>query len=1368
MALIGLRRWFGGRPRRTSPSGDSWGYNLRRMSGHEVTNQGLSSNTTDEGRLHITSVDGLGDQQTQNDAEIWADDDEQHTLEPSRKSVERKTSAEEQPTSLLLDHLEPTPSVSFGPADFKNLKATGSKYDECPAGAKEWLTSFGVLRPGTDVSLRLFSIQKIDKNPSGPSASDGDDQSSLLPLLNTWLISWFTQASIARQKRKDLEKLKGKSPQSSNIGLTEDKHLKWLLKYIHDYITMLPTRLEESDVIRLAGSLLALCTRTRLRSDLDGFMKILYTLYSQHQYPEQCFERTIAVLSGINAFMTKDLPKDAQHCIDLTIDGVYRTPAINVLYRLVKQRLKAHEPDKVNMTRGALMILLSLLNRKNERREYVVCFSDAVEPLVNATENKMLIVNVEVLMFCCAILEPYARLDGSKAEHLALFTRAVTNCATLTDELSQSVDNNSSALISSTSHSSGSSSKDVHDHLLLAVTQGLIKIFLHARHSSCDRLIWSFESLVKIASPECQSFRARIAAMKLLFRIRCDVSRQIFVARDYESDYIAVALCRTANSAAGFPSSEWSTLSQDTDPSQIAAPKSYSASWIYPDEPWDVDNLGTIDNSVVVAAVSGAEERSELPVDLWLEALIKCLQQKDNDWEVYSFILVHFGAQLANVDLFAGQTKWIMLLSKVLCGQIRETSFHVPPTKTGLNKSDVAICIFNVLTPLITYAKDKGSEFARGDCDGLVLAFIEGIAAFEGTARGCIHSLWICCLQIPDSVNRYHATILDKMAKNISQSHLAIHILEYLAGLARLSEIQSNFPEEEVRKVFGICIRYLEIAREARLPSSTPHLARAGHLSARTSGTTIKKPPFRAAMQAEIGVPQYVYALAYHVMIFWFLSLKLGTRSEHVSWIIKSLIWKNSKGEEIVEERSQVFIDMMLRATYSDLGETSPHPDFARQSDGIVTSETWLVGLSILSIETAGATGSTQITKRQASGTTHSVYKPLTAELPAHHAFRSTDRQHEPSESHGGVQVLPSHVLLQLVNSAAPMGLSSQPLYVPKEDFVKRALTAFDRTPTVDGYKMGVIYIGPGETQEAEILARTVASTDFRDFLEGLGTRVPLLEAKFNTQGLAFEIDGDSTYAWRDRVTELVFHIPSMMPTDLEDDPNCNNKKRHIGNDHVNIIFNRSGLPFRFDTFRSQFNYVNIVITPASPSSKDGFQAMKRHDAYNLTSTQKGTASEPGSASEPWPKPAYYKVHVLTAPGFPTISPASDPKVISKERLPDLVREIGLNACIFSQAWLERDSGAEQPSSWGSRRQQIIHLRDRVIQKAAEAAPEPVKEGPLYAGFGKGVKDGQRKTLYPEGRSALVSERRVVDYNVVGEVDGETLSEHLDFSKWTL
>lgn len=264
---------------------------------------------------------------------------------------------------------------------------------------------------------------------------------------------------------------------------------------------------------------------------------------------------------------------------------------------------------------------------------------------------------------------------------------------------------------------------------------------------------------------------------------------------------------------------------------------------------------------------------------------------------------------------------------------------------------------------------------------------------------------------------------------------------------------------------------------------------------------------------------------------------------------------------------------------------------------------------------------------------------------------------------------------------------------------MKRAISSFDLNSTVDGHKVGVIYIAPDQTKEADILANTHGSAEYTLFISELGFLTRLNTAIFNTQGLdrTADSDGKYTYCWRDRATEIVFHITTMMPTDKVNDPQCTKKKSHIGNDFVNVVWNDSGGPFKFDTFPSAFNYVYIVITPETPQS---FVAVRSKS--NTQST-------------------LYKVHVLSAPGFPEISPAAETKVVSAKALPAFVRLVALNASVFSLVWAHREGG-EHFSPWRNRLREIKRLREKYGGiKPGLGGSSTNSPSPLSGGAGHGA-----------------------------------------------
>jgi hypothetical protein len=197
-----------------------------------------------------------------------------------------------------------------------------------------------------------------------------------------------------------------------------------------------------------------------------------------------------------------------------------------------------------------------------------------------------------------------------------------------------------------------------------------------------------------------------------------------------------------------------------------------------------------------------------------------------------------------------------------------------------------------------------------------------------------------------------------------------------------------------------------------------------------------------------------------------------------------------------------------------------------------------------------------------------------------------------------------------------------------------------------------------------------------------------------------------------------MYQVATMMPNNMEEDPGFTRKKSHVGNCHVTIVFNRSGELWNMSQFQSQLNYVNIVIRPAC----------------------RGRAT-----SDPDFMPGFYHVQVITKEGFPKLSPAGDPKIISATQLPQFVRVLALNASMFCATWNVRNDDTEFPSNWRARLQQIKALKHRVIARTGvTGTPTPVGAG-------------GRKTPVPRDESG----------GPEGSRDG-ALASQLDFSSWTV
>lgn len=900
---------------------------------------------------------------------------------------------------------------------------------------------------------------------------------------------------------------------------------------------------------------------------------------------------------------------------------------------------------------------------------------------------------------------------------------------------------------------------------------GLVKIFLRSLNHSASKTAFVFEALLNVVECAIRPADSRLTVLKLLFRLRCDSSGSVVIVDVPEDDFVmAVSSRNTDINPKAQSSSEDLTAEHAADSDERRAPAqsrylnrdqasntkpaarnsglpqrpskptppawTYASPHVLPEEP-------PVSSSPFVYAFTApsespheendSTEKVALKANMWLETVMTLLQREMN-WDLFSYVLTHIAPQLRNRGFFSNAAPQIKLLRSIMCDQVKNDSFREPPSSTGVKKTDVAGYIFDILCVLISYHE----LFAKSEEDELVRAFMLGIiGSWGGTSRGCIHALSVCCHEIPLSVTKSLNGILDKMSKVITMSNLAVHILEFLALLARLPDVYVNLREEEIRTVFGICIRFLQTSREQRFRASESPI-RGTQVSSRLGSglrETAALPPDMSDPSLQDGMSRYIYTLTHHVMVFWFLSLKLQDRAKQVNWITSRLIFKDEHGKEMVEEQSQVFLDLMQRVAFTDLGETIPYATFPPSpADGPVIKRSWVVGMSIVTVETAGVSGLSQITKRQASGTTYSTYQQRTAPVLPHQVPPTPDAHLHSDDMR--TAILPSQVMLQLTTTAFPTPTSMQPIPLPEDDITRRALSTFDRNDIVDGHKIGVLYIDNGQTKEVDILSNTHGSADYEYFLSGLGTKVPLKDAQFNTQGLHADFDGEATYAWRDRVTEIVYHVATMMPTNFDTDPSCVNKKRHIGNDFVNIIFNRSNAPFEFDTIPSQFNFFNIVVSPVCRIADDAGTPNMEHTTFESLS---------------------YTVQVMSKPGFPEISPAATPRVISGKNLAAFVRFLALNASVFSYVW--NSQGGEHVSSWRNRLREIKRLRERALGSQSQGSETAEVTYP-------GQRRNTKANIYSEELPTRTTPARAdfaTDWNATADTN---ILQNLDFSRW--
>lgn len=312
------------------------------------------------------------------------------------------------------------------------------------------------------------------------------------------------------------------------------------------------------------------------------------------------------------------------------------------------------------------------------------------------------------------------------------------------------------------------------------------------------------------------------------------------------------------------------------------------------------------------------------------------------------------------------------------------------------------------------------------------------------------------------------------------------------------------------------------------------------------------------------------------------------------------------------------------------------------------------------------------------SSSPQSVASPL----DQHSAFGFVWTGATPSQRRKDVSVDPSYLALQI--SAYPYASLTSPRgrLIPQDERFERSLRGIDNIAVIDTHKIAVLYAGPGQTTEAEILGNMDGSPWFLRFLSGLGRLIKLKgQRDIFVGGLDRENneDGEYAYAWWDDLGQMIFHAPTLMPKH-EDDPASQRKKRLVGNDFVTIVYNNSGVDYKFDTIKTHFQFVNIVIS----SHTSGFA-----HAGEVRGDEQGHAGMD-----------FFKVTIQRAPGIPEFSPIGESKLVSAKALPLVVRQIAFHANILAQRFVHiRDAQtaqqAEYISNWRARLRAIARIKEK-------------------------------------------------------------------------
>jgi tuberous sclerosis protein 2 len=152
--------------------------------------------------------------------------------------------------------------------------------------------------------------------------------------------------------------------------------------------------------------------------------------------------------------------------------------------------------------------------------------------------------------------------------------------------------------------------------------------------------------------------------------------------------------------------------------------------------------------------------------------------------------------------------------------------------------------------------------------------------------------------------------------------------------------------------------------------------------------------------------------------------------------------------------------------------------------------------------------------------------------------------------------------------------------------------------------------------------------------------------------------DGDYALIYRDDICHVVFHVATMMPFN-SNDIKCSNKKRHIGNDYVTIVYSDNSVEFNPNLITGQFNVVHVIIYPLD----QGFNRVE------------------------------VKFREQSLIQLPNFGPLSKSQIVSDRALSSIVRLTAIHADLAARAY--RKSTGEFVSNWEERLRQIHVIKSR-------------------------------------------------------------------------
>ncbi|KAJ3848108.1 hypothetical protein EV368DRAFT_86974 [Lentinula lateritia] len=759
-----------------------------------------------------------------------------------------------------------------------------------------------------------------------------------------------------------------------------------------------------------------------------------------------------------------------------------------------------------------------------------------------------------------------------------------------------------------------------------------------------------------------------------------------------------------------------------------------AALWRLPDQLlFSVSTVDTPSEILGTYDPSGPDGVVVLPISEYLSALLSILES-EKSWDILSYVLCHLPVQISNKHLFCGPKSRIVI-SKILAtlclgvleGGIFARSIERWPT--GIKIRDAHGLVYHTLSVLVSY---KG-YFDIKQRHSLVEVFLRGLSGQPATIMCCLNALSVSAFELQPSIIRYLSSILEKLSQIMSNPDMAVHILSFLSIIGSHPPLYSNFIEDDYKMVFGVALQYLQHHNRMTRADSpdTPMSSWALSQHVRILSYHLVYVWFLAVKLPDR--PKYLRYITRQLL----LANEGNDQVDDPTEVCFDWLARYTYASADSRPANSLLQDIVINS--------ASNPEENGNIHSLASEKTWLLGNSVVTIRVLRKLGWIEILSRRPSGYTKFLGRlenvplvgpgdvdPDMLTIPAVHlmdreftraqrpdagenvAEEDREEQHRlvrsllefpdnnqeelnrpdplagyvwsrtaPSQRRKDVAIDPSFFALQLSSYPNRLGPSNVRMLVDSAA-VPKFTTNLDRMPVIDTHKVGIMYVAPGQTTEVEILRNTHGSPAYTTFLEGIGRLINLRgQIDVYAGGLNPDEDGEYAYAWWDDIGQILYHTATMMPSHPHDE-HSTFKKRHIGNDFVRIVWNDSGIPYRFDTLTTQFQFVNIVIEPHSVGHISAY-------SNSLHETE------------------YFKVIVQRAEGMIEFAPVGHYKLVSAENLPLLVRQLSLLADWFAYVFSRTDCDTQRVevrTNWQERLSAIRRFKDQQYKVSVAEAKE--------------------------------------------------------------